>query len=743
MAPLRVLDANLPEMRCQLQRILLTWLRLLALSSLGAIMMACGGGGGGGTTPPPPLPPAPPPPQNITYSINVSSGPEEATASIGSSAEASVTWSFSASATDAGSTSYTVRSATSGVQITGGSGSVVPGTSISTQLAFSCTASGTIEAEITFTVGSATESVTWTINCTEEQITFMPLADVRVEQDEAASAVLTWSFETSGESESSLSYEVISESDRLQISNATGSSLPGTEIENRLRYACRDVGTHVLALQIRVGSASQRVEWSVACTVEDIQAITAEFHQGPLVEQAEFAMVDDQWQAEVIPLFYTGQRPLRLGSNRQMFVTLSFESEVESEIDISLESSNTSDDVTIELVGASNLVPNLSGTRTNYTRRIVFDVTANDLSTLDELRILIDPDDLVPQRNEERNSIVFDISNLEIIELPHLRLTLIPIVSSTGEPDLSDTGFYEDVLYELLPIGTYSVSVSEAIDITSEGAFDVNDALNAVFESWLTTGDRDEFFHGIFTPPDNVEVCGVAHVGGNSGATGESSELCSNNTFAHEMGHNLSLNHAPACGAEEANPDPNFAYTDGSIGTEGGWLMRQRKSVGLAGLASRKIYDIMSYCLETFTSQYSYGKANDYFVRRFGTTVAASEPPNRVVPGFEIIEGRSLVLMGSLSRADGWELHKAAFVDKPPFPPSFKQSEFELQLVHMASGTLLYRETVHPMVVAHGDPDKLPWGLRIPAFKTSGLHFLIVDKEGNVLIEAEISKENN
>ena len=248
-----------------------------------------------------------------------------------------------------------------------------------------------------------------------------------------------------------LAYELIVESERLQVTNTTGSSLPGSEIESNLRYVCANVGVFTLALRIQVGSASQRVEWLVTCTIEDIETLTVQFHQGPLLNQVEFSLVDDQWQTEVIPLYYTGQRQLRLGSNRQMFVTVSFESNEESNIDISLGSSNQSEDITIELVSASNFVPNLSGTRTNYIRRIVFDVVANDLATLGELHIRIDPEDLIPQRNESSNNIVFDIGNLDIIELPHLRLTLIPIRTSEGEPDLSDTSFYVDVLYELLP----------------------------------------------------------------------------------------------------------------------------------------------------------------------------------------------------------------------------------------------------------------------------------------------------
>ena len=718
------------------------WFRLLALTSFGAIIVGCGGGGGG-TSPPPPPPMPPPPPTNITYSIEIPSGPSEVTASVGESAETSVTWSFTASAADAPSTSYTVTSATTGVQITGGSGSVIPGTSINTQLLFTCSTSGTFEAEITFTVGSATENASWTIVCTEEQITFTPLEEARIERDEAALTVLTWRFETTGDATVSFPYELIVESERLQVTNTTGSSLPGAEIESNLRYVCADVGVFVLAVRIQVGSASERVEWSVTCTTEDIRALTVQFHQGPLLNQVEFSLIDDQWQTEVIPLYYASQRPLRLGSNRQAFVTISFESEEESDIDISFGSSNESDDITIELVSASNLTPNLSGTRTNYIRRIVFDVTANDLSTLGDLQIRIDPEDLVPQRNEANNDITFNIRDLEIIELPHLRLTLIPIRSSEGEPDLSDTSFYVEVLYELLPIGTHSVIVGEPLDMTSEASFDPNAALDAIYDRWLATADRDEFFHGIFAQPDNVELCGLAHVAGNSAATGEHSESCSPNTFAHEMGHNLSLNHAPACDAEDANPDPNFPYSDGSIGTEGGWLMIKKQPIGQAGLAISKIYDTMSYCLETFTSQYSYGKASDYFVRRFRTVVAASEPPQSRVAGFEIIEGRSLVLKGFLNEADGWVLQKAVFVDKPPFPRSVKHSKFELQLIHTASGTLLYRDTVQPLTIEHVETDKKPWGLRIPAFRSSGLHISILDAEGSVLFEHEIADETN
>ena len=92
---------------------------------------------------------------------------------------------------------------------------------------------------------------------------------------------------------------------------------------------------------------------------------------------------------------------------------------------------------------------------------------------------------------------------------------------------------------------------------------------------------------------------------------------------------------------------------------------------------------------------------------------------------------------------DGWQLEKVAVVNKAPLSRLFADSEFELQLIHTASGTLLYSENVHLMVVAHGDPVKKVWGARIPAFETNGLHISIVDKDGGVVFEQGVDREAN
>ena len=187
---------------------------------------------------------------------------------------------------------------------------------------------------------------------------------------------------------------------------------------------------------------------------------------------------------------------------------------------------------------------------------------------------------------------------------------------------------------------------------------------------------------------ESPQLCGLAHVRGKVGITGEIDDVCSDNTIAHEIGHNLSLLHAPACGAEDADPDANYPYDDGSIGVEGGWLMKKRRPAGAEGLQSSRIYDTMAYCLETFTSQYSYGKAQDYFVDVVDPIVVSAIPPRRVVAGFEMVEGRSIALSGSVSATGAWSLRNMTNSEKSAISPLIGNRDFELRLIHTPSGTV-------------------------------------------------------
>jgi hypothetical protein len=75
-------------------------------------------------------------------------------------------------------------------------------------------------------------------------------------------------------------------------------------------------------------------------------------------------------------------------------------------------------------------------------------------------------------------------------------------------------------------------------------------------------------------------------------------------TYAHELGHNTSLRHAPCGGA--FGPDPNYPYTDGS---SGGWGYDfERGSLVDPG----EYKDLMGYCLPDWVSDYHFVRAMEH-----------------------------------------------------------------------------------------------------------------------------------
>ena len=96
--------------------------------------------------------------------------------------------------------------------------------------------------------------------------------------------------------------------------------------------------------------------------------------------------------------------------------------------------------------------------------------------------------------------------------------------------------------------------------------------------------------------------------------------LVPRDTFAHELGHNLSLRHAP-CGVGDGDPD--FPYTDG-IGVWGHRFIRG-DATGFGRLFRPEAYnDLMSYCGPRWISDYNYTKALSF---RLASSPAAFRQP--------------------------------------------------------------------------------------------------------------------
>ena len=179
------------------------------------------------------------------------------------------------------------------------------------------------------------------------------------------------------------------------------------------------------------------------------------------------------------------------------------------------------------------------------------------------------------------------------------RLVVVPF--HTGDQDANarldarvgqldeDDPFFALAL-ESLPLGHFTLNVREPVRIDP-------DAYGSIC-SWLDlldnrrNGDQNSFYYGIFNywasdtggpyagcayiaHPTAVGLIGIDRPGRGAG------------TFAHEIGHNLSLRHAP-CGGP-SGVDPHFPYSGGTIGV---WGYRSSTEKVVAN----DVPDLMSYC---------------------------------------------------------------------------------------------------------------------------------------------------
>ncbi len=266
-----------------------------------------------------------------------------------------------------------------------------------------------------------------------------------------------------------------------------------------------------------------------------------------------------------------------------------------------------------------------------------------------EMVIEVDPEgtldeDLgVPKRIPETGRIVIDVRSPPVLDL-----TVIPFVwTSTHDSsivdlvaELADDPHGHELLWETntwLPVGDLEVTAHDPVLSSSNNAFDLLDETGVI----RTMEDGTGFYKGTMSRP----VTGAGGVAYRPGWTSFSQPY--GYIFAHELGHNLSLHHAPCGGA--GFPDPEFPDPNGKIGS---WGYDFRDGGKLVGPSQA---DLMSYCQPRWLGEYHFTKALAYFEE------VAEQPPPKP-------RTRSLLLWGGVG-ADSVPFLKPAFVvDAPPTP---------------------------------------------------------------------------
>ena len=242
---------------------------------------------------------------------------------------------------------------------------------------------------------------------------------------------------------------------------------------------------------------------------------------------------------------------------------------------------------------------------------------------------------------------------VDVQVVPPLDLTLIPFLWRE-DPDSSivdlvkgmatDPGHHELLHYTrtLLPISELRVRAHEPVLFPSNNGFELLRATRAIRVMEGGTG----YYKGMMSGKVSGGVGGVAFKPGRS-----SFSKPLGLTMAHELGHNMSLSHAPCGGAD--GPDPAFPHADGSIGAWG-YDFRER------ALVSPSTADLMGFCPpHEWISDFYFSNALRFRLSDYDHPGLA----DRVGP-----DG-TLLLWGGADENGAPFLEPALVVDAPPVVP--------------------------------------------------------------------------
>jgi len=274
---------------------------------------------------------------------------------------------------------------------------------------------------------------------------------------------------------------------------------------------------------------------------------------------------------------------------------------------------------------------------------------------------------------------------VDVRAMPRLDLTLIPFVwiqtQDSAIVDLVEAMAADPENHEMLgdtrtlmPVGSLDVTAHEPVLTSSNNGGRVFGETKAIQAMEGGTGH----YMGMMANPVAAPA-GIALLSGRS-----SFSIPEPSTIAHELGHNMSLRHAP-CGGP-GGLDPSYPYTDGSIGVwgydfrDGGSLVQPSRP------------DVMSYCFPgQWTSDYGFTNALRYRLFDEGAPMSAAVSART----------RSLLLWGGVD-ADGQPSLNPAFVVDAPAALPDSAGEYEIA-GRAADGSELFSLTFTMPLTADGD----------------------------------------
>ena len=239
---------------------------------------------------------------------------------------------------------------------------------------------------------------------------------------------------------------------------------------------------------------------------------------------------------------------------------------------------------------------------------------------------------------------------IDVRTVPPLHLTFLPVLrpgqrkpeflERVAELTADDSMFWPTRFW--LPVAEFTLDVRETYFTSAATGGEVLGEIEAVR---VLEGGAGYYMGGLASSlAIEFGVGGLANLPGRS-----SWSYLDPPTVAHELGHNMILQHAPCGGA--ASPDPDFPDRAGRIGAWG-------FDTSIDALVSPETRDVMSACPPYWIGTFSFGKALDYRLEEEAAAAAAAEHAER-----------TLLVWGGVDAAGAPFLNPAFVVDAPPTIP--------------------------------------------------------------------------
>ena len=275
-----------------------------------------------------------------------------------------------------------------------------------------------------------------------------------------------------------------------------------------------------------------------------------------------------------------------------------------------------------------------------------------------EVVVDIDPDSVVPRSAGSVDRFpARGRQSLDVWSTPHMELTVVPVLETTvADSSVLDwvAGMEQEhpvveYVTNVLPVGDHTVTVREPYVRSPTPLSDYPDWLHFLQEITLLRlmENGTGYYYGAIARRQGG-ISGVA-----SFLNPVSAGRLDGGTMAHELGHNMSLRHAP-CGLL-FDADPGYPHPDGNIGA---WGYDARSG----DMVPPSTPDLMSYCDPAWISDYHFEKALRYRQDRGFT------PPPAAVAGSE--RAGRLLLWGGASREGELRLEPAFLLEAPPKLPA-------------------------------------------------------------------------